>query len=203
MPVGALSPVAIQQFFDANGDPLAGGFLESFLAGTMTPSPIYSDPALTIPLSNPVVLDGAGRAPQLFLAALAYKFVLRDRQAVVVWTADNIVSPAATPSLYAQIALNGLNHDVLVPSGRIALVEFVNSEPLDIDGFADGTPGQFLILVNRGQVQVNLLDQSVSTSMPQNRLQNRNTTGPTQLAPEGGRAVYLYLNNAWLLLSIL
>ena len=58
----ALLPNAQQQFFDNNGAPLAGGSVAFYTVGTTTPRATYQDQALTVPNSNPVVLDSAGRA---------------------------------------------------------------------------------------------------------------------------------------------
>lgn len=77
------------RFFDANGDPLAGGLFYSYVAGTTTPLSTFSDPAGTTPNTNPVVLDADGYAP-IFLAGRAYKFVLKDANDVTLWEQDNI-----------------------------------------------------------------------------------------------------------------
>jgi hypothetical protein len=58
---------AFKQFFDDNGDPLAGGKLEFFETGsTSTHKATYSDAAETVPNTNPVVLDAEGRAGDIF-----------------------------------------------------------------------------------------------------------------------------------------
>lgn len=58
----ALLPNGQQQFCDANGQPLAGGAVYFYVVGTTTPLATYQDQGLTVPNSNPVVLDSAGRA---------------------------------------------------------------------------------------------------------------------------------------------
>jgi hypothetical protein len=82
-------PVPRQQFFDNNGDPLAGGLLDVFLAGTSTRTNTYSDAALSSANTNPVELDSAGRA-SIFLDALSYKFVLKTSAGAVIWTQDEV-----------------------------------------------------------------------------------------------------------------
>lgn len=52
--------------WDTNNNPLVGGLLWSYMVGTSTPAPTYSDPACTIPNSNPVVLDSQGQASVYF-----------------------------------------------------------------------------------------------------------------------------------------
>ena len=58
----ALLPNAQQQFCDSNGQPLAGGKVWFYVVGTTTPKTTYQDSGLTVPNSNPVILNAAGRA---------------------------------------------------------------------------------------------------------------------------------------------
>lgn len=81
-----------QQFADATGAPYAGGSLAFYASGTSTPLATYSDSALTIANTNPVVLDSAGRAGNIFLQNLAYKVVLSDVNNNVIWTDDPVFS---------------------------------------------------------------------------------------------------------------
>ncbi len=82
----------VLQFFDNNGDPLAGGLLYSYVAGTAygTPKATYTDSTAGTPNSNPVVLDSAGRAP-IWISG-SYGIVLKTSAGVTVWSADNITS---------------------------------------------------------------------------------------------------------------
>ncbi|MDD5199253.1 MAG: hypothetical protein PHC88_05565 [Terrimicrobiaceae bacterium] len=86
------APDPKQQFFDENGDPLAGGFLYSYAAGTTTPIATFSDSSGTAH-ANPIVLDTAGRATIFLLSGTAYKFILRSAEGVLIWSQDNIVGP--------------------------------------------------------------------------------------------------------------
>jgi hypothetical protein len=81
-----------QQFCDTTGAPYAGGSLAFYASGTSTPLATYSDSALTIANTNPVVLDSAGRAGNVFLQNLAYKVVLSDVNSNVIWTDDPVYS---------------------------------------------------------------------------------------------------------------
>lgn len=90
---GTFAPYGPVQYFDDDGRPLAAGTLETFLANTSTPEPTYQDAALTVENTNPIVLNGAGRAV-IFLAAKAYKFILKDVNGGVVWTEPHVPSTA-------------------------------------------------------------------------------------------------------------
>lgn len=89
-------PFIKPQFNDDNGGPLSGGKLYSYIAGTSTPSGTYQDPAGVTPNTNPIILDGAGRADvYINVGGGAYKFVLTDANDVVIWTKDNVTVSAA------------------------------------------------------------------------------------------------------------
>jgi microcystin-dependent protein len=113
-------PIPTPRFraFDSNGDPLAGGKLYSYAAGTTTPANTYSDRALTTPNANPVILDADGEAT-IYIPdenTQVYKFELRDSADVVQWTVDNIAVPAVEAPPAAQAVPTG----ALLPFGGAA-----------------------------------------------------------------------------------
>jgi hypothetical protein len=84
--------LSLTQQLDEFGEPLSGGQLYIIQAGTVsTPQNAYQDEALTIPTTNPIVLDAAGRIPQFFLADGQIKVRLQDRMGVVKFVADNLL----------------------------------------------------------------------------------------------------------------
>lgn len=88
----ALSPVFKQRFFDANGLPLAGGNLYTYLATTTTPQSTYTNTGGTLN-ANPVVLDSNGYCDVWIDPNISYKFVLKDSSGNTLWTVDNVASP--------------------------------------------------------------------------------------------------------------
>jgi len=78
---------------DNSGNPLSGGKLYSYLAGTSTPAATYSDVDLTTPNANPTILDAGGRA-SVYLSATSYKFVLKSSADATIYTQDNVISSA-------------------------------------------------------------------------------------------------------------
>lgn len=80
------------QFFDNNGNPLSGGKMYTYAAGTTTPAPTYTSNSGSTANPNPIILNSAGRPPsQIWLNNNAtYKFVLATSNDVVLWTMDNI-----------------------------------------------------------------------------------------------------------------
>jgi hypothetical protein len=51
---------AKKQYFDQNGNPLAGGSVAYYQPGTLTPVNTYQDQGLSVLNSNPLVLDANG-----------------------------------------------------------------------------------------------------------------------------------------------
>ena len=82
---------------DANGFPLAGGKLYSFMAGTSTPLATYTTQALDVPNTNPVILDASGRASIFLEDGVGYKFILHDALDNEMWSVDNVQIPKVAP----------------------------------------------------------------------------------------------------------
>ena len=93
-----------QQFFDENGEPLDGGQLEFFATGTSTPQDTFSDDGLTVANTNPVILDSAGRAGDIFLTTADYKVVLKKSDDTVVWTADPVRAPTPKSTVVVDVS---------------------------------------------------------------------------------------------------
>ena len=89
MATTSLSPTPKLQFFDANGDPLVGGLLYTYAAGTTTPLTSYTDSTGVSANTNPIVLDSRGEA-NVWLGAASYKLALYTSANVLIWTVDNI-----------------------------------------------------------------------------------------------------------------
>jgi hypothetical protein len=85
----SLSPSPKLQFFDANGNPLVGGKVYAFAAGTTTPLDTYTDSTGTTPAAHPLTLNSRGEC-EVWLGSGAYKLELRTAAGVVVWTVDNV-----------------------------------------------------------------------------------------------------------------
>lgn len=109
-----LPPPPKLQFFDANGNPLSGGKLYTYAAGTTTPLATYTDSSGGTPNTNPVILDSRGEA-NVWLGPASYKFKLTTSTDVELWTVDNVQTD------YAD-ALSDL-----AASGGSSLVGFLQS----------------------------------------------------------------------------
>lgn len=85
-----LAPNIFQKFTDDNGDPLAGGKVYSYIAGTSTPAATYTDESGDTPNLNPVELDLNGEADIWLSESTNYKFILTDANDVPLRTVDDV-----------------------------------------------------------------------------------------------------------------
>ena len=96
-----LSSVPKLQFFDNNGNPLVGGKLFTYAAGTTTPLATYTDSTGVTPNTNPIILDSRGEA-NVWLDATQYKFELKTSADALIWTVDNISNALNLSQLLAS-----------------------------------------------------------------------------------------------------
>lgn len=78
MSVLCLDP--LQQFFDDDGNPLAGGKLYTYDAVTLDERAVYTDTDGATPHENPIELDASGRPPSpiFYTRGVAYNLILKD-----------------------------------------------------------------------------------------------------------------------------
>lgn len=87
------SPVCNDQTLDANGDPLVGGQIETYIAGSSTPAATYTDESGGTPQSNPIILNSLGYptlGPIWLTGGQSYKFIIKDALGVTLRTIDDI-----------------------------------------------------------------------------------------------------------------
>lgn len=120
MPIVTLLPFIRQQFSDANGNPLSGGLVQTYVAGTTTPQATYTDSTGTVLNTNPVVLDSSGTASIWLIQNAAYKFVIENSSAVVIETIDNVLAPfTSATSLSPQKQIFIATGTFTIPTGVI------------------------------------------------------------------------------------
>lgn len=138
-----------EQYFDNSGNVLSGGLLYFYDSGTAVAKDTYSDPDGTIANTNPVVLDAAGRTPNIYLDG-AYKLIIRDSagvqieerdpvlaaddttkgfsawNAVTTYSVDDIVR-ASNNLLYISIANSNQNNEPSASATKWTQVRFIRS----------------------------------------------------------------------------
>lgn len=87
-----LSPVCNDQIIDADGNPLIGGQVETYLAGSTTPAATYTSSSGATQNPNPIILNALGFPPSpiWLTGGLAYKFIIKDADGATLRTIDNI-----------------------------------------------------------------------------------------------------------------
>ena len=99
------------QFFDNSGNPLTGGLIYSYQAGTTTPLTTYTSSSGNNAHTNPIVLDAAGRVPnggEIWLNYLyKYKFVVKTSTGTLIATYDNVGGSFNASPIIANFTGNG------------------------------------------------------------------------------------------------
>ena len=95
---GSLIPNGQTVFLDNNGKPLSSGKVYFYTQGTTTPKTTYKDINQTVPNTNPVVLDAAGRpASGSGLWGIGvYRQVVKDKNDNLIW--DVVTSTGNGPT---------------------------------------------------------------------------------------------------------
>lgn len=146
------------QFLDNNGNPLSGGKIYTYQAGTTTPLTTYTTNSGTIAHTNPIVLNAAGRVPsggEIWLTlGIGYKFVVKTSDDVLIATYDNIPSSAQPPAannansiMYEQGYTVTAGNFVVGQTYRIASVGTTN---FTLIGAVSNTVGTYFIATGVG-----------------------------------------------------
>jgi hypothetical protein len=95
MTIAALVPTARQRVFDSVGVTEPGAKLWTYASQTTTPLATYSDAALTVANTNPVIADASGTFGAIFLLPQAYSLTLLDADDVLIWQQDDVADPGS------------------------------------------------------------------------------------------------------------
>lgn len=87
------------QYLLADGSVNAGGKLTFYETDLTTPKNTWSDKALSVLNSNPVIMDAAGRTLTDVWGDGEYGVVMSDADDNVIWTRNNVQGGAGDPSL--------------------------------------------------------------------------------------------------------
>lgn len=112
--------IPVQRWFTISGGAaLAGGFVYTYAAGTLTPKATYTDFSGTTPHTNPIVLDSSGSA-SIWLDG-NYKINVEDANHVQQpdWPQDNIASSSSAGSNNYAVATGSANSYILTPTPAI------------------------------------------------------------------------------------
>lgn len=101
--MASVIPTLPNQYFDDNGNPLSGGKVYTFEAGTTTPKTTWSDAGQSVANANPIILDAAGRAKIYWRGT--YDIEVRNSANVLITTMEDVDDGAApADALRADLA---------------------------------------------------------------------------------------------------
>ena len=147
--MAVLSPAAKTAFVDAAGEPLVGGKLYTYIAGTTTLQATYTDSTAATANTNPIILDSRGEA-NVWLGGAIYKFVLKDADDALIWTVDNISAPTAAVS---PVLSGNVTIDSNTPSPALQITQTGTGAALKVQDSSDPDVTPFII-DNTGQVGI-------------------------------------------------
>jgi len=120
-----LMPPLVTHFDDDNGNPLVGGKVFFYEAGTSTPKNTFTDANSGIPNPNPVVLNARGDASIWLTAGEPYKAIIKRADDSVVRTVDFITRDAADDATYVALEAAEAARDVAIEQAGIATAQAV------------------------------------------------------------------------------
>lgn len=163
------------QFFDDSGNPLSGGKIYTYEAGTTTPAVTYTSNSGLVPNTNPIILDAAGRVSnEMWLDTNSlYKLVLKTSTDTLVWTKDNITGiPALNSSTASAVSYSVPYSGALVTNYSVAdrLNQFISVK--DFGAIGDGVTDDTAAIQNA-------INSGQSLLFPAGSYRANNLTGST------------------------
>lgn len=128
-----------------SGEIMPGAKLQFYLTGTTTPSPVYADSSLETELPNPVIADGDGRFPPMYMdPVVTYRAQLYDADDVL--QPDGDVDPYTPPRDYAPGTIltffgTAEQRDAAYPPASWGVCDGTNGTPDLRDRFPIGVSG--------------------------------------------------------------
>lgn len=156
---------------DDNSKPISGGKLRIYTVDTTSLASVYSNPGLTVALTNPVVADSAGRLPPIFIAAGTYDLALLTAADALVDSFDDYNVPD----------LDGLD-DILFPvvakTADYTLADGDSGKVLEVN--ADAAPGTLATITAEAGDRGNGFLVSIV---------NSGTSGTVLISPDAGETI--------------
>lgn len=120
------------------GDPISGGLVYFYEAGTLTLKDVYLDRNKVTPAANPVVLDIYGRA-EVYGDGL-YKMIIQNSDSVVLWDVDDVEIVPLEGGTYDGVTINPATSAPVTGSALEFTVSLEDPNGDIISEFADLQP---------------------------------------------------------------
>jgi len=181
--MATIAPLGKYRAFDDNGEPLNGGFLYTYEAGTVTPKATFTTADGDVQNTNPVELDSSGYA-DVWLGDGGYKFRLTDADGNQIFVVDDIGGTASTAfgENVMEISTNTTVTSVFANTAFIATASLTMSL-LDVTTAGEGF--YFSIFAQGGDVTI---DPDASETI---------NNGATLVMPQGSSAIIICDGDEW------
>jgi hypothetical protein len=137
MTTGVLLPAPVFVAVNSNGVPISGALLQFYATGTTTPATVYADSGLTTPLTNPVVANGDGMFPAVYLdPTVTYRIQWQTPTGGVIADIDpaNLDVGAATQAQVNSGTASGVYVSPQTLAGWTGVLTALGYTPLNISG---------------------------------------------------------------------
>lgn len=111
-----------------NGQPVLGGKLYTYEAGTTTPKAAYHDAFVINPHANPIIMNDQGQAV-IWLEGF-YRLVLTDAEGVQLWEIDNYAFASGAPAVVAGLVSGMTEATPVTPSAGAGTILVPNLVPV-------------------------------------------------------------------------
>ena len=142
--MAALLPLPEVQLIDANGKPMVGASIYTYIPSSSTPKATWSEPTGTALNTNPVITDASGRA--ILYGDGDYRVLVRDAVGNEIYDqpSSTLVSAAmapviAAPTIADAVHLLGLD-DTVTAAELASSVAVETARAAAADGRADHQP---------------------------------------------------------------
>lgn len=183
---GTLAAVGYQRFLTAAGAPLAGGLIYTYVTGTTTDSPTYTDAALSVAHANPIVLPADGGAT-IYQGAVTQKWVVKNSAGVEQQSIDPVTSITSATSTAIGAAIFEFGGDPTVPITATSYPSGATFDkchagtswfPIDSDNLV-GTYTLQAMMIGNGSVTVSAALVNLSEGAPDTAIVTVTSTSTT------------------------
>lgn len=152
-----------RQFFDSNGNPLSGGKVYTYEAGTSTPLATYTDKGAGTANSNPIILDSRGEA-DIWLSSSAYKISVYDSDDNLIYTVDD-VSIVNDGSITTAMIADSAITTAKINDGAVTAAKLASS--LGANGVSAEKEDDYTVTSTDDIILINAISNDVAISLPQ------------------------------------
>lgn len=132
---GRLIPRLFDVVIDANGAPISGALMTTYVNNTTTLKTTWTTSALNVAHTNPIVADSAGRFPDIWgVEGETYRVKITNASGVLIYQSDDIIILGANPSGTIDRDFGADGRFQIYASGGVASFEGGDASPDNTGG---------------------------------------------------------------------